>query len=235
MSTLGSTDGTGLCLEGLCFAYPGHPSRLFDGLDWHVPVGRLVAVMGGSGSGKSTLLRLIAGLDHPHSGRVSFGSELFFGGPINRPPEGRGVGLVFQDGAVFPHMTVLDNVLYGLGSWPRKLRKERALQVLEMLEMQEFLHRRPHQLSGGQLQRVAIARSLAPQPRLLMLDEPFSSLDEGLRERIIPLVVAALKQTQTTTILVTHDAKEAHSAADEVWLLGVTKGAVVRAPALAEM
>ncbi len=188
--------------------------EVLQGIDLEVYPGEILALLGPSGCGKTTLLRVIAGLESPDAGRVLLeGREI-----THLPPERRGIGFVFQDYALFPHLTALGNVAFGLkgeGRW------ERARRALERVGMTLFQERRPGELSGGQQQRVALARALAPGPRLVLLDEPFSSLDAGLRTATREEVRKVLKEAGTTALLVTHDQEEALSFADR---LGVMRG-----------
>jgi iron(III) transport system ATP-binding protein len=174
----------------------------------------VVTLLGPSGCGKTTALRLIAGFDNPDSGLVTIGGQCVFQPGCNLPPEKRRIGMVFQEGALFPHLTVEQNVGYGL---PRRDgRKERVQQVLAMVSLEHLGHRMPHELSGGQQQRVALARALAPQPEVLLLDEPFSNLDPGLRERVRRDVLEILRTNGVTAIFVTHDQEEALFVGDEI-------------------
>lgn len=178
-----------------------------------IPSGAMAAVLGPSGSGKSTLLRVVAGLHRHATGTIRLGSR-----PVHSlPPERRGVGLVPQDGALFPHLTVAENVAFGLPR-PRR-RTARVDDMLDILDITAFADRFPHQLSGGQAQRVAVARALAPAPDLLLLDEPFSALDAGLRGAVRDRVRTALIETGTTALLVTHDQGEALSMATQLIVL----------------
>ena len=179
-----------------------------------VPRGHVVALLGPSGCGKTTALRLIAGFDSPDSGSVTIGDQCVFQPGRNLPPEKRRIGMVFQEGALFPHLTVEQNVAYGLPR--REGRKERVRQVLEMVGLEHLGHRMPHELSGGQQQRVALARALAPQPEVLLLDEPFSNLDPGLREQVRRDVLEILKANGVTAIFVTHDQEEALFVGDVI-------------------
>jgi iron(III) transport system ATP-binding protein len=179
-----------------------------------VPRGQIVALLGPSGCGKTTALRLIAGFDTADSGSVAIAGRTVLQDNYSVPPEKRRVGMVFQEGALFPHLTVEQNVAYGL---PRgDGRKERVSQVLELVGLRDFGQRMPHQLSGGQQQRVALARALAPQPELLLLDEPFSNLDPSLREQVRRDVVAILRASNVTAVFVTHDQDEALFIGDTV-------------------
>ncbi len=185
-----------------------------NGASLEVATGTLLALLGPSGCGKTTLLRLIAGLDRPHAGTIEVDGRVVESTAEHVPPERREVGLVFQEYALFPHLSVADNVAFGLSRGP-----DQAVRVAEMLGqvgLEGLGTRMPHELSGGQQQRVALARALAPGPRLIMLDEPFSNLDPALREGVRREVRRVLRAAHATAIIVTHDQEEAMSLADEV-------------------
>ena len=184
-----------------------------DGVSLDVVRGELIALLGPSGCGKTTLLRIIGGLEMPDSGVVELDGRMLNGPGTAVPPEKRGIVLVFQDFALFPHMTVAKNVAFGM---PRGAGKHRVDELLEMVGLAGLGKRMPHELSGGQQQRVALARALAPQPRLILLDEPFSNLDPSIRERVRGEVRALLREVGITAIFVTHDQDEALSLADRV-------------------
>ena len=189
---------------------------VLDGIRLSVAAGSRTAIVGPSGSGKTTLLRIIAGFEVPDAGTVTVGGTCLANGPDAVPAHQRGIGFVPQDGALFPHLTIADNVGFGL---PRSLagRTQRIRELMQLVSLDEaLLRRRPHELSGGQQQRVALARAMAQQPRLMLLDEPFSALDTGLRAATRKAVAALLAQTGITAILVTHDQAEALSFADQV-------------------
>jgi iron(III) transport system ATP-binding protein len=191
-------------------------SDVLRGIDLMVPEEGLTAILGPSGCGKSTLLRLIAGFDTPDSGEILFGEQLVCASGRCVAPQRRRVGYVPQEGALFPHLDVADNITFGLRARERRAGS-RVAELLALVGLDPVVRRRfPHQLSGGQQQRVALARALAPGPSLILLDEPFSSLDAGPREGTGRAVVAALKSTRTTAVLVTHDQAEALSLADQV-------------------
>lgn len=184
------------------------------GVSFTLQRGEFMALLGPSGCGKTTTLRLIAGLERPDAGRVHIQGRLVAGPGAYVPPDQRRVGLVFQDYALFPHLTVARNVAYGL---PRRADKaSRVAEMLALVGLAGVEARLPHQLSGGQQQRVALARALAPQPDLLLLDEPFSNLDSSLRSRVREDVRRIIKATGVAAILVTHDQDEALSMADRV-------------------
>jgi iron(III) transport system ATP-binding protein len=199
-----------------------------DDLSLSVRPGELITLLGPSGCGKTTTLRLIAGLERPDAGSVRIaGNELT--DPFV-PPERRGVGLVFQDYALFPHLSVLGNVLFGLAHLPRSQRRARAQETLAMVGLTVFEGRMPHQLSGGQQQRVALARALAPRPALLLLDEPFSNLDAQLRHSTRQEVRAILRQSGTTALLVTHDQEEALAFSDRLVLMRAGRAEQIGTP-----
>jgi iron(III) transport system ATP-binding protein len=196
----------------------GQPPAV-DGLTVEVNPGEILALLGPSGCGKTTTLRLIAGFEAPDAGSVVIRGEAMAGPGRSRPPEERGVGIVFQDYALFPHLTVRDNVGFGLRRLDRTARSERITQTLKLVGLDTFAERYPHELSGGQQQRVALARALAPAPALLLLDEPFSNLDADLRAQMREEVEKILRNTGTTAVFVTHDQEEAFTLADRVGVL----------------
>ncbi len=188
-------------------------------IDLTVEVGDLIAILGASGSGKTTLLRLIAGFEQVESGSIAIDGEIVSTPGRHRPAEQRGIGYVAQDGALFPHLSVAGNITFGL---PRAARRAQS-RVSELLELvglpASYAGRAPQHLSGGEQQRVALARALAPNPRLILLDEPFSALDAGLRGETRDAVAAAIKASGATAILVTHDQPEALSMGSFVGVL----------------
>jgi iron(III) transport system ATP-binding protein len=192
---------------------------VLTGVDLHVPSGSFTALLGPSGCGKTTLLRLIAGFEDPDAGTVVVGDRVVAGAGRGVAARRRGIGFVPQEGGLFPHLTVADNISFGL---PRRQRRDggRVRDLLQLVGLDTGLaDRSPHQLSGGQQQRVALARALAPEPSLVLLDEPFSSLDAALREETRLAVSAALTASGATAVLVTHDQAEALSMADQVAVL----------------
>jgi iron(III) transport system ATP-binding protein len=194
------------------------PQQVLRGVDLTVPHGSFTAILGASGSGKTTLLRIVAGFERPDGGEVRLGDDVVDdGGRRFVPCERRRIGYVPQEGALFPHLSVGRNIGFGL---PRgALRKERVVQLLEMTGLRGLGRRYPHQLSGGQQQRVALARALAIAPEIVLLDEPFSSLDAAMRASVRNDVLGVLRRAGTTSILVTHDQDEALSMADHVAVL----------------
>ncbi len=191
-------------------------SPAVDGLSLRVAEGEILALLGPSGCGKSTTLRLIAGLETPESGTITLRGRVVAGLGHAVPPEERGVGIVFQDYALFPHLTVGDNVGFGLA---RAARRDRVGEVIDLVGLGGLAARYPHELSGGQQQRVALARALAPAPAVMLLDEPFSNLDADLRAQMRDEVERILRSSATTAVFVTHDQEEAFTLADRVGVL----------------
>jgi iron(III) transport system ATP-binding protein len=208
-----------IVLEGVAKAYqPGGPPAV-DGLDLRVAEGEIVALLGPSGCGKTTTLRLIMGFEAPDAGRIEVAGRLVAAGSRWVPPEARGVGMVFQDYALFPHLTVAQNVAFGMGRLPREERRRRTERALCMTEMAGLGARYPHELSGGQQQRVALARALAPGYEVVLLDEPLSSLDADLRVQLRAQLRRLLKEMGRSAVLVTHDQEDAFHVADRVGVL----------------
>jgi iron(III) transport system ATP-binding protein len=207
-------EASGLMVTDLHKSFGDHV--VLAGLDLTVPVGSLTAILGASGSGKTTLLRLLAGFDRPDRGMVRIGERVVDGPGAHIHPEHRRIGYVPQEGALFPHLTVAGNVGFGL---LRKGRRRRVGDLLDMVGLADLARRYPHQLSGGQQQRVALARALAVEPEVVLLDEPFASLDAHMRASVREEVQRILRAAGTTTLLVTHDQEEALSLADLVAVL----------------
>ncbi|MBO0677667.1 ABC transporter ATP-binding protein [Mycolicibacterium sp. S2-37] len=196
------------------------------GVDLEVPAGTITAVLGPSGCGKTTLLRILAGFEEPDAGEVRIAGEVMAGAGRAVPAHRRRVGLMPQEGALFPHLSVGDNIGFGLA---RAAKGQNAMTVrrwLDLVGLDGLADARPHQLSGGQQQRVALARALAARPRVLLLDEPFAALDAGMRVRVREEIAEVLRVAGTTAVLVTHDQAEALSLADSVALL--IEGAVTQ-------
>ena len=205
----------GLAFRGVSHRYG--PVVAVDGVDLAARPGETICLLGPSGCGKSTLLRLAAGLEDLQEGSIEVGGKTVavYGGHGRIPPEARGVGLVFQDYALFPHLTVMENVRYGL-SGGRASGEVRARRALAELGMNDLADRYPHALSGGQQQRVALLRALVPRPRVMLLDEPFSTLDEHLRHEVRMETMGLLAGRDAVTVLVTHDAEEAMLLGDRI-------------------
>jgi len=193
--------------------------RAVDALSVQLPQGAIACLLGPSGCGKTTVLRCVAGFESVDHGEIRIQQRVLSQPGRSVPPQQRRIGMVFQDYALFPHLTVWDNVAFGLHALPVGMRAERTAQMLEAVGLHEQRRRYPHELSGGQQQRVALARALAPQPELLLLDEPFSSLDVELRQRLSVEVRNLLKGLNTTALLVTHDQEEAFAVADLVGVM----------------
>ena len=215
------TPGTGvsrwLVLEGIHHAYDATP--VVQGVDLVVGPGEIMCLLGPSGCGKTTLLRIAAGLERPRAGRVLIDGEEVAGPQRFVAPEKRRIGLMFQDYALFPHVRAIDNVGFGLKAVPRAERRRVAFEMLERLGLADLADAYPHELSGGEQQRVALARALAPAPRAMLLDEPFSGLDERLREQVRDDTLRFLHEAGVPIVLVTHDADEALLMADQVALM----------------
>jgi len=212
---------TSLTVDGITKTLGG--SRVLHDLSFAVPAGRRISLVGASGSGKTTLLRLIAGFDRVDAGRILLDDQVVSSPERQVPVHRRGVGYVAQDGALFPHLTARRNIEFGLprGTDRRRLAREAA----ELAGLDDrLLSRYPHELSGGQQQRVSLARAIAPSPRVVLLDEPFSALDTGLRVHTRQAVIAALEQAEMTTVLVTHDQEEALTFGHAV---GMVRGGVL--------
>ena len=188
-----------------------------NNVSFDLKTGNVLAVVGESGSGKTTLIRIIAGLEVLDAGSVSLRDTVVISENIFVAPEKRRVGMVFQDYALFPHMTVFKNIAYGLSKSDDK--KQRVQEVLDLVGLPDVAKRYPHELSGGQQQRIALARALAPKPELLILDEPFSNLDALLRAQIREEISSIVRKTNTTAIFVTHDIKDALAISDEIMVL----------------
>ncbi len=209
-----------LRLDQISIAYGRHGRAAVDKVSLELGVGQIGVLLGPSGCGKTSVLRAIAGLERLSSGGIWLGSLCVAQPPRTHVlPENRHIGMVFQDYALFPHLSVADNVGFGVKHLPPGERAHRIDDMLRVVELQDVAARAPHQLSGGQQQRVALARALATQPRLLLLDEPFSNLDVDLRERLAHEVRAILKATGTTALFVTHDQLEAFALGDVIGVM----------------
>ena len=192
-------------------------NHVLDGFNLNLESGDIFALLGESGSGKSSALRFIAGLEEAQLGSVALdGNSLSDDGNHSVNAELREIGMVFQDYALFPHMTVFQNISFGIYQLSKKEKVERVEKLLDLISLKGIEKKYPHQLSGGEQQRVSLARSLATSPKLLLLDEPFSSLDKSHRDQLVKEVREILKKANVTTILVTHDEAEAKSFADKI-------------------
>lgn len=207
---------TDIRLKGVSYAFGTH--TVLHHIDLHIQPGSVVALLGPSGCGKSTLLRLLAGLAEPAFGEIWFGDRLMAKAGWSLPPEARDIGMVFQDYALWPHMSVAQNVAFPLKmrNVPRAEREQRVMQALERVGLTAFAGRKPAGLSGGQQQRVALARAIVAEPRVLLFDEPLSNLDSALRESLCHEMAQLLRQIGTTAVYVTHDRREAEGLADRI-------------------
>ena len=211
--------GGDLTLDSVSKRFKGSPAPALDRVSLTVEEGGTTAVLGESGSGKTTLLRLVAGFEEPDSGTIDIGEIRAADSRHSLPPEERSVGVVFQDTALLPHLTLRQNIAFGLHRLPERARARRIDEVVELVRVGDAQERFPHQVSGGQAQRAAIARALAPRPRVLLLDEPLNNLDGPLRAQLIEELRAILALRTTTAIFVTHDRDEAFNVADRVAVL----------------
>ncbi|WP_182200670.1 ABC transporter ATP-binding protein [Paraliobacillus salinarum] len=213
-------------IKDLCFAYNKSSKLAVDHFTIDLEKGGILSILGESGSGKSTILRLLAGLEVPTAGSITVGDAVLSNDNTFVLPEKRGIGMVFQDYALFPHMTVAQNITFGLKKGGRKEKKQRLNEMLELVNLTDYEKRYPHELSGGQQQRIALARALAPNPVLLLFDEPFSNLDANLQYKIREELRLILKKTGITSIFVTHDENDARTLADKMVIL--QKGKLIK-------
>ncbi len=229
--TTGASIPAALGFEGVSQRYGA--VQALDGVDLTVNPGELVCLLGPSGCGKTTLLRIAAGIEVPTAGRVLLDGREVSGRTLFLPPERRGIGLMFQDYALFPHLSILENVTFGLRDLPARDATAIAMRALARVGLEKYAADYPHMLSGGEQQRVALARSIAPRPGVLLMDEPFSNLDRRMRDAIREETVAILRETGATTVIVTHDPEEAMRTADRVVLM--REGRVVQAGSAEEI
>ena len=222
------TTAVSLDLENLALKFGG--TEVLEGVSLGVNAGEVVTLLGHSGCGKTTMLRIAAGLERPQVGRVLLAGREVTGPAVFVPPEQRGVGLMFQDYALFPHLTILGNVMFGLLGKPLEDARTAARQALARVGLAAYENDYPHMLSGGEQQRVALARALAPSPGILLMDEPFSNLDQRTREAIREETMALLREQKTTVLLVTHDPIEAMAIADRIALMRAGKIVQIGAP-----
>nr|WP_299200810.1 ABC transporter ATP-binding protein [uncultured Brumimicrobium sp.] len=220
-----------LTIKSLSKSFDKGKNYALEDVSFDLKAGDVCAIVGESGSGKTTLVRLIAGLERPDHGSIVLEDKVIASVDKFVQPEKRKIGLVFQEYALFPHLTIFDNILYGISKMKNK--KARVQEMLDLVGLSDMGKRYPHQLSGGQQQRVALARALAPKPSLLILDEPFSNLDSMLRTQLRNEVFDIIKKTGVTVLFVTHDTQDALSVADEILIL--QKGKVVQKDAAANL
>lgn len=199
--------------------YPAQQFPAVEAVDFEVVPGKILALLGESGSGKSTLLRLAAGLECPDFGEIVVDGKTVASDGQWTPPEQRNIGLVFQDGALFPHLTAEKNIRYGINKLPKKEQGPIVEELLALVGLADKGKRYPHELSGGERQRLAIVRSLAPKPKVLLLDEPFGSLDPALRKALREELRALFRKLEATVILVTHDPEDTLALADSVAII----------------
>ncbi|WP_196895194.1 ABC transporter ATP-binding protein [Aureivirga marina] len=207
-----------LQIKKLSKSFDRGKTNVLNEIDFSIMKGSIVSFVGESGSGKTTLIRMIAGLERSDSGEIYLNENLVSSNKSFVKPEKRNIGMVFQEYALFPHMTVAKNIAYGLHQ-DKKEAKNRIAEVLELVGLKGFEERYPHELSGGQQQRVALARAIAPKPELLILDEPFSNLDAMLRIQLRNEIFEIVKKTGITAIFVTHDTQDALAVSDEILIL----------------
>lgn len=206
-------------IKDLNFKYKNSKEQTINNFSLEIEKGEIISILGESGSGKSTVLRLIAGLEIPISGEIIMGDKIILDDRAFVLPEKRGIGMVFQDYALFPHLTVEGNIKFGLKNFSKGEREKRLQEMLELVSLEDYKKRYPYELSGGQQQRVALARALAPKPSLILLDEPFSNLDKDLQNKIREELKEIIKQTGITSIFVTHDRDDSKAIADRVVIL----------------
>ena len=208
-------------------------TRALDGVSLDIEPGSVTCLLGPSGCGKTTLLRIASGIERPTEGRVSLNGRTLAGPGAFVPPEDRRVGLMFQDFALFPHLTIAQNVAFGLRSLPGDEARRRAIAMLERVDLSRYADEYPHILSGGQQQRVALARAIAPKPSVLLMDEPFSGLDIQLRETMQQETMALLREANMTAMVVTHHPEEALRLADQIGVM--RQGRLVQAGTAEEL
>lgn len=194
--------------------------KVLNGISFELQDSQLLCLTGPSGCGKTTLLRLVAGLEQIQSGEIFFKNQVIANSNFQIPPQERRFGFVFQNPVLFPHLNVLDNIGFGLKGKSKSEKQIRSKEMLELVGLKEHAHKFSHQLSGGQIQRVAFARALAPKPVLMLLDEPFSNLDPGLKSELADELLGIVRSSQVPAILVSHDPSEALSVSDSMVLLG---------------
>ncbi|HSQ89884.1 ABC transporter ATP-binding protein [Romboutsia sp.] len=215
-----------LKIKNLHFKYKNNKNDNIKDLNISIKKGEVVGILGESGSGKSTILRILAGLEMPYKGIIEINGKKIYDNKTFIEAEYRGVGMVFQDYALFPHMTVAKNIMFGLKKMSKPEKEKRMIEMLELVNLTEYKNKYPYELSGGQQQRIAIARAIAPKPSILLLDEPFSNLDANLKSKIRKDLKEIIKEANITSIFVTHDKEDAIDVASKVIVLD--KGEVIK-------
>lgn len=215
-----------LKINNLYFRYKNSKEDTIKDFNLEIKKGDIVSILGESGSGKSTILRIIAGLEEAYRGEILIGGNLVYSKDQSVEPEKRGIGMVFQDYALFPHMTVAKNIMFGLKKMDKSQREKRMMEMLKLVNLEEYKDKYPYEISGGQQQRIAIARAIAPSPSLLLLDEPFSNLDANLQSKIRLELKEIIQKANITSIFVTHDKEDAKVLADKVVVLD--KGQIIK-------
>ncbi len=216
-NTAGISISHELSFDNLCHSISGF--EVLRDISLTAKSGTVTCLLGPSGSGKTTLLRIAAGMERQISGSVLMDGEVISDASQFLPPEKRGIGLVFQDYALFPHLSILENVIFGLSHLPKDAQLQQSYKMLVRVGLDDRQHDFPHQLSGGEQQRVALARAMAPRPGVLLMDEPFSGLDSRLRDTVREETLGVLRETRATSIIVTHDPEEALRMGDQIVLL----------------
>lgn len=206
-----------LRVDNVSFSYGN--KRILNDINFQLQQGEIAALLGPSGCGKTSLLRLIAGFVTPQTGTVTMNQQVISSPTDVLSPNKRQLGMIFQDYALFPHLSIYDNIVFGMPSAQRQHHAKRVAELLELVGLPDYQQRFPHQLSGGEQQRIAIARALAPNPKLLLMDEPFASLDTNLRERLVRDLGDLLAHLNIAAILVTHDQREAFAVSEHIGLM----------------
>ncbi len=206
-------------IAGITRAFSGTGKKAVNDLSTQIEKGQIFTLLGPSGCGKTTTLRLLAGFERPDRGSITIAGRCVAGKGCWVPPEERGIGMVFQDYALFPHMTVTQNIAFPIARRKGAEKAQRVAAMLRLTGLEGLAARYPHELSGGQQQRVALARALCPEPLVVLLDEPFSNLDTGLKERMREEVCEIIKKTATTAVFVSHDQKDALAISDQIVIL----------------
>jgi len=201
------------------FCYDKNNENILEDFELNIDKGQTLSILGESGSGKSTILRLLAGLERQKKGQIVIGNKIMNNENTFVSPENREVGMVFQDYALFPHMTVFENISFGISHLSKTKRKEKVMEILNLVDLVDHKSKYPHQLSGGQQQRTALARAIVTEPQILLLDEPFSNLDTNLKNNIRESLKEIINVIGITTIIVSHDKLDALKLADQLIVL----------------